>query len=367
MKVFYVDNVASHYRKAIFLLMDKTYDITYLFGQSLGDIKQMDTSLLKGKVEKTKTRKVWKEWYWQPGVVCKAFQSFDRYLLIGDPWALSTWLICIIMRIMGKSDRVFFWGHGWYGKETRLRSFVKKQFYGLASGGIFLYGNYARRLMIEEEFDPKKLFVIHNSLDYENQIVLRKKLTPNKIYWDHFTNNYKNLIFVGRLTKVKKLDILLSALKSCSAHGHIYNLTFVGNGEKKEELQLLTKQLSLDNQVWFYGACYDENVLGELIFNADLCVAPGNVGLTAMHSMVFGTPVITHNNFPYQMPEFESIHEGATGAFFKQDDVESLRDTIISWIEGNKDREVIRRACYQEIDEQWTPEYHMEILKNNMC
>ena len=57
------------------------------------------------------------------------------------------------------------------------------------------------------------------------------------------------------------------------------------------------ENLNLQDQIWFYGACYDESKLGELIFNADLCVSPGNVGLTAVHSMGYGTPVITHNNF----------------------------------------------------------------------
>lgn len=55
----------------------------------------------------------------------------------------------------------------------------------------------------------------------------------------------------------------------------------------------------------------------EFIYNADLCVSPGNVGLTAMHSLVFGCPVITHNCFEWQMPEFEAIQPGITGDFLR--------------------------------------------------
>ena len=41
--------------------------------------------------------------------------------------------------------------------------------------GTFLYGNYARELMIKEDFNKDKLFVIHNSLAGEsNQEGLRK-------------------------------------------------------------------------------------------------------------------------------------------------------------------------------------------------
>lgn len=84
---------------------------------------------------------------------------------------------------------------------------------------------------------------------------------------------------------------------------------------RKQQLQQQVKSYNLANNIWFYGACYDEIKNAALIYNADLCVSPGNVGLTAMHSMVFGTPVITHNDFKWQMPEFEAIEPGKTGDF----------------------------------------------------
>jgi glycosyltransferase involved in cell wall biosynthesis len=117
--------------------------------------------------------------------------------------------------------------------------------------------------------------------------------------------------------------------------------------------------------VWFYGACYDERQIAELIYNADLCIAPGNIGLTAMHSLVFGCPAISHNDFKWQMPEFESIHPGITGDFFEMGNVESLADIISRWFAEHKGkREEIRQACYNEIDTYWTPEFELSVLKN---
>ena len=161
--------------------------------------------------------------------------------------------------------------------------------------------------------------------------------------------------------------MILMALQSCKKEGHIINMTYIGDGEKKEELQSQTKELGLDSQVWFYGPSYDDEVLSELIYNADLCVVPGNVGLTAMHSMVFGTPVITHNRYSYQMPEFEAIKEGITGAFFEYNDIDSLSNSIQEWLMNNNDRDAVRQACFKEIDEQWTPQFQIEVLKNNLC
>lgn len=98
-----------------------------------------------------------------------------------------------------------------------------------------------------------------------------------------------------------------------------------------------------------------------------LGVAPGNVGLTAMHTMVFGTPVISHNDFKWQMPEFEAIKPGKTGDFFERNSVQSLACTISKWFTEKKDkRDKVRQACYEEIDTNWNQYYQMEIIKKNL-
>ena len=363
MKVLYLDNVASLYRKAVFLLMDQSFDIDYLFGASLGDIKQMDTSLLKGKVEKTKTKRVIGRWYWQPGLVGKLFKPYNCYLLIGETRALSTWLFCLLANLLGKRNRVFFWTHGWYGKETGIERYVKKFYYRLADGGIFLYGNYARELMIKEGFNPDKLYVIHNSLDYAQQLTLRSKCEESSIYTNYFGNSNPVLVMIGRLNMRKHLDMLFNAVAKLKKEELLYNIVLIGDGEDKGKLVDLSKELGITEQIWFYGACYDEATNANLIYNADLCVVPGDVGLTAIHSMMFGTPVVTHNHFPFQGPEFEAIHKGQTGDYYEYGSIDSLANTIKEWFADNSEREEIRKACYNEIDTQWTPEFQIAVLK----
>lgn len=366
MKILYLDNVASHYRKAVFLLMDQTFDIDYLFGASLGDIKQMDTNLLKGKVEKTKTKKVIGRWYWQPGLVGKLFKPYDRYLLIGETRALSTWAFCLLACVTGKRKKVFFWTHGWYGKESGVEKIIKKIYLRLAGGGIFLYGNYARELMIKEGFNSDKLYVIHNSLDYSQQLALRSKCESSPIYKDHFGNSNPVLVMIGRLNIRKHLDILFNAVAKLKEEGQRFNIVLIGDGEDKGKLMELSKELGITEQVWFYGACYDESTNANLIYNADLCVVPGDVGLTAIHSMMFGTPVITHNHFPYQGPEFEAIRTGVTGDFYEFGNIDSLANCIKTWFDNNAERDSVRKACHQEVDKQWTPEFQINVLKTHL-
>ena len=132
----------------------------------------------------------------------------------------------------------------------------------------------------------------------------------------------------------------------------------------KAQLEFLASDLGLKEKVWFYGALYDEKKIAEFLYNADICVSPGNVGLTDMHAMTFGCPVISHDNFPLQMPEFEAIEPGKTGAFFKEDDTDSLAEAIRNWMANCGDREAVRQACYKVIDEKYNPHVQIRIIKD---
>lgn len=362
-----VYNFAPKYREGIFKLIDKEYTCHWYFGENKTDIKGLELSMLK-KVQCLKTNTVIRQpLYWQKGVVgLLRKKEFETFFILGELHCLSTWMFLLWKKLFYREKRIYFWTHGWYGKETRIKAFLKKIFFKSVDG-VFLYGNHARELMIKEGFDAEKLFVIHNSLAYDKQLEIRRRLSATSVYRAHFGNDNPNLIFIGRLTAVKRLDLLIEALAMLKEQGKMFNLTLIGDGTERQSLQQLAKVKEVESQVWFYGACYDERTNAELIYNADLCVSPGNVGLTAMHVMMFGTPVVTHNNFSHQMPEFESIHSGITGGFFVQNDVDSLVDCILKWFETHKGkRDEVRKACYKEIDTQWTPEFQMSVIRKNL-
>ncbi|MEY8687693.1 glycosyltransferase [Bacteroides sp. AN502(2024)] len=361
-RICIIYNFAQHYRESIFKLLDQEFDCSFYFGKNYLDIKKMDYSLLKGDIHEVDTIKFGPIIY-RKQIIGLLNKDYDAYIILGESRVASTWLFLFLSRLCPRK-KVYAWTHGWYGKEKGVKRFFNKLILKLPNGGNFFYGNYGRQLAIKEGIDDSKQYTIHNSLAYDEQISIRNLLTINPIFKNHFNNENHNLIFVGRLTKIKKLDQILKALKGCSKKGYNFNLTFIGSGEMIEELKQLSKELGLEKNVWFYGACYDECILGNLIYNADLCVSPGNVGLTAIHAMVFGCPVITHNNFSYQMPEFESIKQGITGSFFDYNDITSLSNCIIRWIEGKKNiRHQVRKDCMSEIDNYWTPHFQLETFK----
>lgn len=359
-------NIPSLYREAIYKMIDKEYDCDWYFGPTTAGIKEMDTSALKnvkrykviGNVEKV---------FWNLGVLRLLFKKeYHTYFTLIENRCITDWIFFWLAFTFFKKKRFYIWTHGWYGKETGRDAKMKLWLYRNVTG-TFVYGDRAKELLVKEDIPAEKLFPIHNSLDYDKQMELRKSIMPSRVYTDHFGNSNPVIVFIGRLTKVKQLDMIIDAVADLKNKGEFYNIAFIGDGVERESLDIQVKRLGLEDQVWFYGACYDEKTNAELIYNADLCVAPGNIGLTTIHVLMFGCPAISHNDFTRQMPEFEAIKVGETGDFFERNNMESLSSTICKWFAKKKDkREKVRQACYYEIDTNWNPYYQIEIVKKNL-
>lgn len=352
-------NAPAHYCKAIYSLIDKEYGCKFVFGDDAPTVKRFDTRVLNDC--SFLHYRYFKRLLFVPGMLRYAFGPYNNYIINPSTNNVSMWLFLFLIRLM-PSKKVFTWTHGMYGNESKRQLFFKRLQHKMCDGE-FVYGDYAIKLMKEKGFNPNKLYPIHNSLNYETQLELREHNLNSLVYLEHFRNENPVIIMIGRLNKRKKLSMLLEAAELLKKRGVGINIVFVGDGEEREVLVNIIEDKELSSQVWMYGECYIEEENAKLIYNADLCVMPGDIGLTAIHSLMFGLPVITHNSFANHGPEFEVIKPGKTGDFYKSDDVGSLSDSIEQWFKNKQDREVIRQDCYSVIDKEWTPYYQMNIIK----
>lgn len=352
-------NFASHYRKEIYLKLDSKFNCDFFFTDVDEDkIKKINYSLFNNSVFEFKTFRLFGNFIWTKKAINLCFKNYETYIITGEYYNLSNWFLIIINKLLGK--KTYLWNHAWYGNESHFIAFIKKLYFKSASG-VLLYGEYARNLMLKEGFNDKKLHVIYNSLHYEDQLIIRKRLGTN-LKNDIFIDNAPIILFTGRLTEVKKLDLLLEAQKKLLNEGVIINVIIVGDGPKKESLIEWVNVNNTKDHVCFYGECYDENKIAVLYHDAFCCVSPGNVGLTAIHAMTYGCPVISHSNFSEQMPEFESILPGKTGCFFEQDNVLDLASKIKNVLAH--DREYLREQCYKIVDEKFNTRYQIELISN---
>lgn len=356
MKLCCFFNYAPLYRESIYKAIDDNFDSQFYFGKEVYEgknsgIAKLDYSIFKKEPIEFRNKVILKHFLWRTKAWRLAFKQFDTFLITGD-FVFSYIPLILGCKLLGK--KIYGWGHGIKAKGGKLH-FLNDFLYRNLSG-FFTYGEGGKKRLEELGYDSTKIHVIYNSLT--------KRIKPmdyeSDIYIKHFKNSNPTLLFIGRLTPQKKLDWVIkavSALGSC-------NLMVIGDGACKTELEQLTISLGVQDKVWFFGENYDNELNKEFIYNADICISPGNVGLTALHALEFGTPVISHSDFESQMPEYEVIKQYKTGLLYENNNFEDFCKKIHEWLEFSADkRESIRHNCYTVINDKWNSDYQIELLK----
>ena len=363
-RVAVVYHFFAHYRSAIMQRLLACHDIDYFL---VGDRSDPDNSIKPWNPPEAKLLfapciKITSTLLWQKGLLRLAIRGdISVIIFLGNVNYLSTWLASILARLTRK--RVLFWTHGWLQMEEGNKAIVRNLFYRLAHG-LLLYGNRAKMIGIENGFAKDRMYVVYNSLDYQTQKTIVSHITEDRVRrvreMFFLDSKIPLLIYTGRLTKLKGLGLLLSAMAHLQNEGFKTALLLVGEGPERNSLTQFAKTSGLS--VHFYGPCYDENLLAELIMSANLTVAPGQVGLTAMHSLAYGTPVITHSDSANQMPEWEAIVPGKTGDLFKRDDVHDLARTIHKWCLRPWPDKDVRMQCMSIIGQFYNPDFQRQVI-----
>ena len=276
-------------------------------------------------------------------------------ILEGSFTLLTNWLAIMVAKLTGK--RVLLYGHGWPRRAHGLREWVRLVFYNLAEG-LLIYGRRARQIGIENGFDPSKLYVVYNSLNekdllYQRRLVTEERCQALKKELFGKEASWPLLICVGRLTAAKQLDLLLAAVKQMRGHGQDLNILLVGDGPEREALQEQAKKEGLSAH--FTGAVHNEVSLSIYFSAADATVIPGAAGLTVIHSLAYGTPVITHDDMNSQGPEAEAVLSGETGFYYLKGDVDSLVRSINETLSQLPRGETTRRKCISIVDKYYNP------------
>jgi glycosyltransferase involved in cell wall biosynthesis len=366
----------AHYRYPVFRLLSNeanNYSITIYADIKAGrrGVKIVSDAFCNDELSRggIRWRRVRDRYYrgvcfWQTGLVKMALGSdHDIFVYWGEAHRLSTWVSAIISRLRGK--KVLFWTHGLYGKESAFKRYVRIIFYRIGNG-LLLYGDHAKKLLRPVMDDECEIRVINNSLDCASQIKILDGLSNEQLAdlkAKYFNLDDRVICFVGRLQSIKRLDVLVRALYLLKSEYNIMlKLLIIGDGDEKDNLQRLTDSLGLSDAVVYFGECYDDEKILPLLSMSDILVSPGDVGLTAMHALVSGIPVITHGDLNHQMPEAEAIEYGVNGCFFKRNNVDDLANKIIECLEMLSTGRISPKTCRSTVESRYNPEYQLEVF-----
>lgn len=372
-KVFIQYNCIAHYRTRIFELLSHNKNIEFtVIADNEPDIPFLKTfGESDGRFIRTKYSKNYKlklpkvpDIYFQPKTMSYLIKERpDCLISLGTIYSLTSWVSLLTAKLLGIPRIV--WGHGLLEEEKGLKWYVRKKFYNLADAQL-LYGNYAKKLLIAKGFAEEKLFVVYNSLDFDSQVEIEKEITQAQVDRFKEENNIphasKLLVFTGRLQPVKKLDQLIEATAQLNKNGLDTHLAFIGDGQQREFLEQLATDKKIRDKVHFLGASYDEAFIGLVFKASDLCIIPSGAGLTIMHAMVYGTPVLLSDNLAQHFPEWEAVEEGKTGFYYKTDDITDMVSKAAEYLQSDKESN-IRQNCLKVIKEKYNPYVQEQVFE----
>jgi glycosyltransferase involved in cell wall biosynthesis len=107
------------------------------------------------------------------------------------------------------------------------------------------------------------------------------------------TDGGAGIVTVGRLTRQKRIHLVLEAAAALAGEGRPMPVTIIGDGPERSPLESLAGQLGLQSQVHFAGRLAPAEIAGA-IAGADLFAFAGvgeGLGLVAAEALMAGVPV----------------------------------------------------------------------------
>lgn len=227
---------------------------------------------------------------------------------------------------------VVLWGHG-YSKQFSYLKHQTRNFLGRLARACVTYSDLTRARLIEEGLEASKTFCAPNALD-------GAPIQQQRTYWQQHPDALERLqkgfgitpgkvvLFVSRLEPDKRVSLLLQATQRVAPKVANLQVLIVGGGSELPGLKKQCQRLGISDRILFLGPIYDEHVLGGLFASATAFVYPVAVGLSILHALNYGVPVITSDNPECHNPEFDALTPGRNSLLYRHDEVEDLAEQI---------------------------------------
>lgn len=138
------------------------------------------------------------------------------------------------------------------------------------------------RLMVQQLASMGIRDAVHQPLGIDTSIFTPRRRIGGLRQYLHLPPETRLLVYAGRFTREKKLELLIDAVRQL---GRPYHLILIGGGA----------ELPRYPQISYMGFKRDQRVLAKLIASCDLLVHPGDCetfGLIVLEAMACGVPVV---------------------------------------------------------------------------
>jgi glycosyltransferase involved in cell wall biosynthesis len=233
----------------------------------------------------------------------------------------------------------------------------------LLKSAIHMVEGYLNRYILHHE-DKVECFISPSRFLKEKMIefgLSEEKIVhiPNFIYIDEYKPNFyfdNYLVYFGRLSYEKGIDILIKAMKGISG----IDLLIVGNGPNYRDYIKLIQDMGIKN-IRFLGYRGGDELHG-LVRNALCSIMPSrwyeNNPLSIIESFALGTPAIGTDigGIP------ELINEWEDGLLCEPCSIEDLRDKINDLINNKGKIKEMGENARKKVEERYSPSIFYERL-----
>ena len=167
--------------------------------------------------------------------------------------------------------------------------------------------------LVGRGIDPDGVRVVHNGVD-------------PAAFGSEPATEYPSLLYLGRLKRYKRLDLVLEALAVVRRRGLDARFRIAGTGDAEAELRGLAASLELDGAVEFLGFVTEEekrSLFGESWVHVFTSEKEG-WGLTTIEAAACGTPTIASDSPGLR----DSVRNGQTGILVEHGNVGALADAF---------------------------------------
>jgi glycosyltransferase involved in cell wall biosynthesis len=170
-----------------------------------------------------------------------------------------------------------------------------------------------------------------------------------EMYTPSFAPRTENrILFVGRVTGEKHIDVLIRALGRLPQHLDA-KLTIVGGGDQKRNLEVLAEQLGLSDRVTFSGYVTEEELRASYT-RATVFAMPSIAELQSiatMEAMASGLPIVAADAMA--LPHL--VHDGENGFLFTPGDVDEMAARLADVLDAEPERlDALKRESLRLIE-----------------
>lgn len=237
------------------------------------------------------------------------------------------------------------------GMRSKAQQIIERQIFKLADR-IVVNSAAVKNYLVADKIKADKIRVIYNGLDLER---LKPRITDRKTICEMLNlppdEQIKFVTLVANLRHaVKNHPLFLRAAREVLQTKPNAHFVFAGEGELREGLDNLTRELKIENNTHFIGRCAN---IPELLAVSDVCV------LTSFHEgfsnsileyMAAGKPVVATN----VGGAAEAIIENETGFLIASDDTDALTDALLKLLANEKLAETFGANGRRVVEEKFT-------------